>query len=600
MNYDTDLFFKNNGVGSGVWEPLSSSFYQNANLNVDITSWLTGDAINVDIKPAVKTENGEYEEGPLLGSVSFEYSAERIHSDAYFDNDGRGKDSVKILANADPVSVDMSKKAASAFYVIIVGNNARNDLKIDENYVDGTTEKIEFTPLDCDSTWDMRYECEYYAGRRYGWPARLYDNNISNVTFEITMYKIPLNAAKQIKSLSFYSTNKDYFLLAINEVPLSNAQIKENILKTYSEVVKDGKVDESDPSKIKQLIGYYDEMLERNMNIASIDKGLINQMEQMILSITPAIYRKDKNTVSAEFNFNVPVDPATLSASVLLNNTAVTDFDQVLADNDTKLYIDIPVSKDTSGEVSVILGKNLAPKAYPNMTIIYDYTQSVDIKEFMTSSFDEETGILTLTNNSAVTQDCIINSGIYSSDRKTVHFAQNDEITLEPGKNAQKKITLYDAYKSMSQSDDVVFYLSVTDENLKPISEVSELRSAGNSISGADYTQPVLQLDTNNLKINGFLSENEIVTVNVSDQNDTLIYSDNMLSNSDGYFDFEILLKDQNINESGYLKIEIGADSLDEKYTNNNIYFSTYEDRYDIINILANAKSTDDIIAIFD
>ncbi len=600
LNYDTDLFFENGGTGSNVWEPLSTSFYESANLNVNIIDWLTDGVMKMDIKPAVMTENGTYEEGPSQGSVTFDYTEERLHSDSIYDNDGRGKDSVKVLPGGNPVTVDMSGKAASAFYVLIAGADKRTSLSIDENYVGGTTENINFVPLDRDSDWAARYNCEYYAGRKFGWPPRLYNNAISNVGFEITMYKIPLNAAKQIRSLTFNGSSGAYFVLAINEVPLSNVEIKENILKTYSEVVIDGKIDTSDPAKISQLVGYYNEMLEREMNLSSIDKNLIAEMEQMILTITPSIYRKDKNTIGADFDFNVPVDPSTLNVSVMINDIEVSNVETALLQDDTRLEIDIPADKDTSGTITVIIDKALALKKYPNITIIYDYTVSADINKFITSYFNEETSMLSLTNNSAVSQECIINSGIYGSDRKTIHFAQTEKLTVEPGKSAEKLITLYEAYKSMVQNNDIIFYLSVTDENLKSLCEISELRSADETVTGADYTQPVLQLDTNTLKINGFLAENEIVTINVSDQENNLIYSDNMLTNSEGYFGFEILLQDQNINKSGYLKIEIGAESLEEKYINNNVYFSTQQDRYDVINKLAESKSAEEVAAVFD
>lgn len=585
VEYDTDLYFGNGGTNSKEWEPLSTSFYESANQNVDIRDWLANDKFVFDIKPIERTDNADgsftYKEGASQGTVSFDYPQTRLHSDSLYNNDGRGKDVLAVFANGETKTVKMSSLSAKELYLLLSNDDNCSEVGIDIIYKDGTSETVRFKPTGRDADAETRFLCPYYCGRKFGYPGRLYQGNISAVSFAISMYKLPLNPLKQIEALNFKASDKNYYIIGICEEALSNAQLNKNMSEIYNSAVENGEVITSDISKIKQLVGYYDEISGRGMQLSFVDTKIIDSLRKMIISIDTSIYRQDKNTVVAEIEFGTSVNKSSLDIDVKLNGEQA-DYTIEFSDSAVSAKLKIPVEKDTNGTIALSIDKGLSVEEYPAITLGSNYSVQNTVLPYVTGEFND--GVLSLRNNSKTDGTFLLHSAVMGSDMKTVYNASVERVILKAEESKAVNIDLYEAYKAINESE---FFLSVTDEDLKPIFEQSKVRSSENTIAGADYTQPSLMLDTNTLRLAGFAEPNEIITLTAADGSNKYLYSGNTASNDDGYFEFEFTVNESD--NSGYLTLTVGADSF--KYVNSNVYFPTSEERAEVIASIKNAKT---------
>lgn len=357
----------------------------------------------------------------------------------------------------------------------------------------------------------------------------------------------------------------------------------------YDSIVSDGEIVSNDVDAISDLVMNYKDAKRRGLYVEGVDEDIINELSQFVLTGTLNMYRFDKNTVKAEAEFSVPVAEETVRDALIITSDEenVTDFTYLLNEEQTKLIIDIPISKAGGNKLLVNIRDTLKIRENKEIAMVNSVSGEYSVPEFISAEYiDNYT--LKITNNSKINQNYIAYA----------------EITAN-GEKIYKSVTgSVEADNSATSVIDTNLYLNpeikiaVLDaDTLEPLCELYEIdKTAQPTTVNADYTAPTLDFNTDTVKINGFVpseNEGELVSCMIYSPVGELIYAGEITTNEDGYFCFEVSINQEDVPVSGNLKIKLGADDFDGVYENNEVYFPVMNDRINIVTKIKNASKTE-------
>lgn len=494
-----------------------------------------------------------------------------------------------------------TKKRAENIYILLFGTKGTfvTTVTYDDNSQSEESISLNFT-----RTANQLNSNPYSGGFWYigNWVKNQLDSSglvLQKVSGEphLNVLKIPVDSSKRISKIKLdYSSSQSgsLYIYGITEFPMMNDKLSEKVKTLYAEVITDTGVDTSDMDKIRKLSAYYNESVVRGLKIEGIDEEKIMSASRMVLDISSEIKRYDKDTVKAKIDFSVPVKKSSLNALISIDDDVVENAEWKLSEDKTQFTAEIPVTKNGGKKIKIELDKSLAIEEYPSIVLENNYIAEYQLPDYISFEYYEDDGELSLTNNSEVNQNYFVYAGIVSGDEKVLYSALLKEGNVGIGKTETEKLNLnakLEEYKLIDDSAKIKIF--ITDEKLSPLCEVTEVKGVEeSSVAGADYKEPVLDLEKDVLTVNGYTKKG-IVNVVVKDSTNKILYSGNR--KTDGYFRFDIQLDKEKITESGYLLIELGGDGFSEKYVNSEVYFPVMSDRVNVVNSIVDAKSASEI-----
>lgn len=509
--------------------------------------------------------------------------------------------------NAKSITIEPRiKKRTENVYVLLFGTAGTLDTVIT---YDDNSQSSESIPLNFGRTATQLVNNPYSAGYWYigGWVKNKLDSSgmvLEKVAGEphLNVLKIPAQSYKKISKISFsYSSSMqgNINIYALTEMPMTNSSLTENIKALYEQIVSGENIDTSDISKLKKLSAYYNESMERGLKISGTDDEILGKISEMVLDINNEFVRIDKNTVKAEIDFSVPVSETSLKPVITIDGAYAEGAEYALSQDKKKFTAEIPVTKYGGKLIKIELDKSLAIEKYPSIVLDNNYIAEYSLPDYISYEFDEESGKLTLTNNSQVNQDYIVFAGVVNGEEDTLYKSITKIGSLESGKTIDETVDIKNRLNNYILMDNTAkISLYVVDKNLSPLCEISSVKKIEDiPVAGADYKDPVLNLENDRLMINGY-SDEGLVNIAVYDENNTLLYAGNR--KTEGYFKFDIQLNREEITSSGYLRIELGGDGFSEKYINTGVYFPVMDDRINAVNAIVKAGSKDAIENILE
>lgn len=507
--------------------------------------------------------------------------------------------------SAKSVTIEPANKERAEFvYVLLFGTNGTFDTTVT---YDDNSQSEESISLNFGRTANQLKNNPYSAGYWYigSWVKNKLDSSgmiLQKVSGEphLNVLKIPVESHKKISKIKFdYSSSGSIYIYAITEMPMMNDKLSETVKAIYSEIVTDSGVDTSDMEKIRKLSAYYNESVERGLKIDGIDEAIVNSASKMVLDISSNISRFDKQTVKAEINFSVPVAKNTLKPVITIDGIEAENAEYELSADNKQFTAVIPVTKYGGKTIKVEFDKSLAIEAYPSIVLENNYIAEYHLQDYISYNYDSEKGELELKNNSSVNQNYKVYAGIVNGDESMLYSAVIKEGIINSGEKAIEEVDLNKMLNNYIGIDSTAkIYISVIDENLSSLCEVTDVKIVEDSpVNGADFKEPVLNLETDRLVVNGY-SEPGIVNILVKDEDNKLLYAGNR--KTDGYFKFDIQIDKEKIENSGYLTIELGGDGFSEKYVNKDVYFPVMTDRITAVNSIVNAGSASEVEALLE
>ncbi len=409
-------------------------------------------------------------------------------------------------------------------------------------------------------------------------------DNGSNQTlgFVSFAYKIPQH--KAVKELVLTgASNSKYGVVAINEVPLKNADLRAALEQAWKKINPDN-ITTGDRETIQSIVRYVNEGKLRGIIFDDIvDMDVVANLEEMVLTVATSFARLDKNTVKAELNFSVPVSKIDGMISVKKGESAV-EFSANLNEDKTKAEILINCTEKGGDTYTFTLSRDTAILKYPSMTLGNDMVYSYTAPAYFDAVFADN--ILTVTNNSLTDQNIVLYITKTNAEKTLVNETAVSEKVL--GANSQTTLSLYVA-------DAPGYETFVWDDNMKVLAEAEPIKTTPEEIiSNADYKEVNVDLDNNSVVIAGKTpsgQSDKYVTVRLTAKGENY-YIGNIKTNQTGNFSFNILL--ENVTDSDYIDVYLGGDDF-QKPENFKFYFSSEDDRIELINNIKNADSSADI-----
>lgn len=407
-----------------------------------------------------------------------------------------------------------------------------------------------------------------------------------------SVFEISINSQKNVKSITFGGTTFDYIMYGISERPVSNDVIIERTKELYGQSVVNGSVVTNDRNKISELVLNYKEGRKRGLYFEDIEEDIINELAKTVLTAEGKMSRYDKNTVLAEIEFSVPIAAESLlrSLTVYAGDERVEGVTAIVSDDGRSAEVSIPVTRYAVDSLKLILSDDVRISEYPTVGMVNPVELSLSVPQYITAENNGNSAV-ELTNNSKVTQEYIV----YSVTEKdgTVENAESVSGSIKGGAVKEEFLLTQEENSEMA----------VLDKNtLAPLCEITELRETVKETNKtADYKEPSLNLENNELSVQGFSKmPNSVVSVMIESSDEALLYAGVIKSNRDGYFCFDIPVNEKFIPISGYLTIKLGGDDFDEVYTNNDVYFPVLSDRTNTVNSIKNASSISQIDDLLD
>lgn len=255
IDFDSDMF-----VTEG--DRLNDSFFytgrnvSKSNQNIVGDKWYINKAVIKD------NGDGTYTKQESDEKIAFKIRENMFRGAGEFD-DGSALDAVSVVKEAK--TIELSGKTDKNIYLNVFSNETQEIAAV-LNYTDGTSTELIHTILHNGGN-DLKnsFNNKYYAGStNNSWPNRYTNENgtavyWSAVTMSYNMYCLPTDNTKQLKSITFKPANKDYLILGITEIPVSNAEMTE-----YIGNLKIEKVTLDNYKQVLTANSYADELVERH------------------------------------------------------------------------------------------------------------------------------------------------------------------------------------------------------------------------------------------------------------------------------------------------------------------------------------------------
>ncbi len=513
-------------------------------------------------------------------------------------------DSVLLEANSEEAyTVNMNSVYANRIYVLLSGEES--EFSVNVLYNDGTEELVKFnintTAQLVDKVKTMVYEklvgyitSGDYGNYNLGNDGVIYRND-GNVTNGIGVFAIEPDSQKGVTSLTFCSTTKNTAIYGVSVMPEANSAVSEYAEDLYNEIVTETGVDTSDKAKVARLVMAYNECVRRGLYISGIDTDVLAELNGMVLTASGSVYRADKTTTRAEVIFSVPVD--TESAKQALTVTAdgkpVTAYEVSFNEDSTQMTVNIPISKEGIGSLTVAVAATVKTDAYKNITMMYPLSLDTEITAYITAGYIGSN--MKITNNSAAAQAYV--AYVQAADEEKIYSVNMTEGTLEGRSEVSLSMPIWD------YPDDAVVSAAVLDAlTFEPLCEITVVGSCkAETVKGSSYDEPSFDLATGILTVNGFtpsLGEDKAVSVRAK-ASDTVIYCGMMRTNADGYFCFDIPVDTEAV-PAGTLEIKIGGDDFASYVQNNSISISSNNEKMTFVNSLKNASAANEVYALLN
>ncbi len=406
----------------------------------------------------------------------------------------------------------------------------------------------------------------------------------SNVTNGFVAYSINTNSEKQLKSITLNGTAVNYAVIGISEKPVSNSVITERVNELYDEVVTGGN---SDIKKVSDLVLNYNEARKRGLYFEKVDETVMEQLSGKVLTAEISAARYDKNTVKAKAEFSVPVskESAEKNITAKLDGVAADGVTVTVSGDGMSADIEIPVTRRGIENLTVTADSQISIEKYPDIKMLNSCEIKLSVQPYITAEMNENS--VTVKNNSQVPQKYLI----YITSEKDGKAVNVSKLIGNVGAGEEKKEMFMTAAQGTQQNAAVL-----DADTFEPLYEITEAAATASATdSTADYRQPELLLENDSVKISGFTpskAENKIVVLDIESASNTPLYTGETMTNKDGYFEFNIPLNTDLINESGYLNITLGGDDFSQPYKNGDVYFPVSADRTNIVNALRNAADS--------
>ncbi len=410
-------------------------------------------------------------------------------------------------------------------------------------------------------------------------------DNGSNQTlgFVSFAYKIPRH--KAVKELVLTgASNSKYGVVAINEVPIKNAVLRESLESAWKKIDPDN-IGTQDRETIQSIVRYVNEGKLRGIIFDDIvDMDVVNNLEEMVLSVDTEFARLDKNTIKADLSFSVPVKSLDGMISVNKADTAA-EFTVNMNEGNDSAEVLINCTQAGGDIYTITLSRDIAIAKYPSMTLGNDMVYTYTLPVYIDAAFSDN--ILTVKNNSLTDQNVVLYITKTNAEKTLVNEVASDKKVLEG--NNQTTLSLY-------VEDAQGYETFVWDDNMKVLAEVVPAKATPEEITDAsDYKEVNVDLDNNMAVVSGKTLSGESgknVTIRLDVENKDY-YIGSTKTNSSGIFSFDISL--ENVSDSGYINVYIGGDDFDAPDTFQ-FYFSATEDREELIESIKSAASAAEIV----
>ena len=553
-------------------------------------------------------ETSNYDENTGITTVTYPYTPTERTIDFYMPN------SIFSAGVCDAVLINTGAKEEYTFsldgaytesiYFMISSRN-QSTVEPEITYVDGTKETVKISVHTTGQTVnEVRNNRNTYPDMvSYTTSGDYKDYNLAvtgviypkdgNTTNGFSVFALPANKDKGVKSITFKSTTAAYSLMGVSYRPLSNIVVIENVNNLYSEVVNGGSIDTSDMTLVSSLVMAYNDAEKRGLYFENIDKDIMSKLNSMVLTFNANIFRYDISTVKVTGEFSVPVNEDTVKngITVISDGNKVSGVQYILDDNLKDITIDIPVDRYGQNTLNIKIDK-ITIKDYPNISIAYPYEEDYTVSEYFTLDYSDNS-ILKVTNNSQVDENVLAYVTVMEDGKVKMTSEKTDTV-----KAGETKNIYIDSSASITEKSKVSAGV-INKDTFRPLAEFGEYEKTGDlTDKQANFKEPVLDLVTNILKIHGITpskQENKVISAAVYDSFGTLLYIGETAANSDGYFLFNIPVDESNIKMSGYLEIKLGGDDFNELYKIDDVYFPMKDTRIEIVNGLKNAGSIEEL-----
>lgn len=491
------------------------------------------------------------------------------------------------------VTIDLSGGFGEKIYLLASFANVA-ELKPIVNYTDGTSDEISVRAHSAGQVVnEIRNQRNTYPDTAANITSGDYkDYNMAktgviyapdeNTTNGFVVYSIKTNSEKQLKSVTLNGTSVNYTVIGISEKPVSNSVITERVNELYDEVVTGGN---NDIQKVSDLVLNYNEAINRGLYFEKVDKSVMEQLSGKVLTAKISAARYDKNTVKAKAEFSVPVTKESVEENITakLDGTAADGVTVTVSSDGMSADIEIPVTRRGIDKLTVTADSQISIEKYPDIKMLNKCETELSIPSYITAEMNENS--VTVTNNSQTAQKYLI----YITSEKDGKAVNVLKLNGNVGAGEEKTEMFMAAEQGTQQNAAVL-----DADTLEPLYEITEAAVTATATNRtADYRQPELLLENDSVQVCGFTpskAENKIVVLDIESTLQIPLYIGEMVTNSDGYFEFNIPINTDLINASGYLNITLGGDDFTQPYKNSDVYFPINGDRTNIINALRNAS----------
>ena len=525
--------------------------------------------------------------------------ADGITAAPFYISPNRGandKNAIVMNASEDIVTIPGSGRMSNYLFVLLssgANENPNDRFEITVTYADGTVEN-HYHGL----PW-----ARAAGGYSHGSEDRkmyLNGNKVSisdagqNYPNSILMrgYAIDVNA-RVISSISFTNFGASIPILAVTEIPSTNALFKSYATATWNTVknLNVNSVTTADIPYIKKMITYVKEAENRGIDIKDIigaegDLSILDSVSELVLGIdSEETVRVDKTKVKSTVKFTSPVTESDLKAnfSVTSNGEPFTNYTFNFLSDEKTAVIELPTTINGGENYIFTIKGTLKNKNYQNITLGNDYTYSFYVPAYAEFKLNYD-----VKNNSQDTITYFAGATVVSVDEKTLTGqAGSDTGTLTAGQTKPSGISVDEHYGNVVRV--------LWDSNMKTISQTKSIPSCHATVNAAaDYTAPTFSLTTNTLKVEGFTpsrTSGKIVNIKIEKDNGDLVYAGTQRAIEGGYFCYELILPEGSYPTSFNMNITLGGDD-DGFLAVPDVYYASVGEKQSIVSTLSNGSTT--------
>ncbi len=423
----------------------------------------------------------------------------------------------------------------------------------------------------------------------------------SSVTCLSRAYVLPVEKGKIIDNVVIKGTGAEGILLAITEEMISNEDYKDILFEQYNTVkgYTDGNFNKTEA----RIFSFYcEEGEKRGIDISSLkdvdgnplyDMTIVNEICKKVLTADNKFEKLDKDTIVSTISFSQPVNEAELATNITVTKAGtsleMSDYTLSMIDDKTaKIEIDDELFGGI--EYKVAIANTLPLKDYPSDMISKAYEFTYTSPAYLEATLKGSNLTIknnTLTNYSyvaVVTEISAANSIIYTNN-------EFSDTVLKSDKNTHNL--------QLAEYAGADLFVSIWDDKQKLLLNVTEAPEATTSatVENADYMYPALDISTNVLTISGFTTSKEKdknITLEILKGGNSFMYKQ-ALTNKDGYFEIVVPLNESLIPSGAMLSFTLGGDDFTNKVSLNNVYFAITQQKFDIIEDIADATTWTDV-----